>query len=860
MKFLSLVSSFIALAVVAGSSSGSPDGCVPRGEMSSGFQAKFYPYQLQDQFTMASLDYVSTGYTKNKLLHTIDSVEDINFSWKLWYNPYDGGIHKDYVYGYYTTITNFTMELTGYYHALEAGEYTFNLNKIDDSAAVFIGDGKAFDCCKDTPTVDPKDYSIFVYKVWQGEARSTSATVRLEADTYYPIRIVYTNAVSISELDFEVTTPDGSTSPVHSNTFIYQGKSDLCPVPVTTITTPWTGTFTSTSTLTPSNPDGTTTVEIFTPPQLTTVTTPWTGTFTSTSTITPSNSDGTTTVEIFTPPHLTTVTTPWTGTFTSTSTITPSNSDGTTTVEIFTPPHLTTVTTPWTGTFTSTSTITPSNSDGTTTVEIFTPPHITTVTTPGTGTATSTLTITPSNSDGTTTVEIFTPPHITTVTTPGTGTATSTLTITPSNSDGTTTVEIFTPPHLTTVTTPWTGISTSTSTITPSNSDGTTTVEVLTPLESSFHWANSSSVVKTSSSDYSSADISSFSSRTDESSTFVSTVVSSSPVVSSYVPVVSSSVPVVSSSAPVVSSSVPVTSSSSPVVSSSVPVTSSSVPVISSSVGISEIISTVSTVTIPSTTVITITSCSDHKCTDVPVTTGQTVVTITIDNTITSYTTYCPLSSDSADTDDINSSTTIVPAAVSSSDSEVSTVSQTTGGAPKSTPVGNNDIPGTTSSPVQTISSVTSHKPKSTVATFTSCDGSSCIENPLTAAETVVTISHGSTVITYTTYYVVGPTSVPDFAPVTDSETSPAAKSTAPVDASESSGVAGTSSLHSEIVTTSTPEQTGPAPTGESPSIILGPSSSSNAYPIPVPSTGGSNQLGMTISSLLISFLTFVTI
>ncbi|CAK7915503.1 flocculation protein Flo5p [[Candida] anglica] len=788
MKFLSLVSSFIALAVVAGSSSGSPDGCVPRGEMSSGFQAKFYPYQLQDQFTMASLDYVSTGYTKNKLLHTIDSVEDINFSWKLWYNPYDGGIHKDYVYGYYTTITNFTMELTGYYHALEAGEYTFNLNKIDDSAAVFIGDGKAFDCCKDTPTVDPKDYSIFVYKVWQGEARSTSATVRLEADTYYPIRIVYTNAVSISELDFEVTTPDGSTSPVHSNTFIYQGKSDLCPVPVTTITTPWTGTFTSTSTLTPSNPDGTTTVEIFTPPQLTTVTTPWTGTFTSTSTITPSNSDGTTTVEIFTPPHLTTVTTPWTGTFTSTSTITPSNSDGTTTVEI------------------------------------------------------------------------FTPPHITTVTTPGTGTATSTLTITPSNSDGTTTVEIFTPPHLTTVTTPWTGISTSTSTITPSNSDGTTTVEVLTPLESSFHWANSSSVVKTSSSDYSSADISSFSSRTDESSTFVSTVVSSSPVVSSYVPVVSSSVPVVSSSAPVVSSSVPVTSSSSPVVSSSVPVTSSSVPVISSSVGISEIISTVSTVTIPSTTVITITSCSDHKCTDVPVTTGQTVVTITIDNTITSYTTYCPLSSDSADTDDINSSTTIVPAAVSSSDSEVSTVSQTTGGAPKSTPVGNNDIPGTTSSPVQTISSVTSHKPKSTVATFTSCDGSSCIENPLTAAETVVTISHGSTVITYTTYYVVGPTSVPDFAPVTDSETSPAAKSTAPVDASESSGVAGTSSLHSEIVTTSTPEQTGPAPTGESPSIILGPSSSSNAYPIPVPSTGGSNQLGMTISSLLISFLTFVTI
>lgn len=43
------------------------------------------------------------------------------------------------------------------------------------------------------------------------------------------------------------------------------------------------------------------------------------------------------------------------------------------------------------------------------------------------------------------------------------------------------------------------------------------------------------------------------------------------------------------------------------------------------------------------TTTLTITSCDQHACTEVPVTTGLTVVTTTIDSTVTKYTTYCPL-------------------------------------------------------------------------------------------------------------------------------------------------------------------------------------------------------------------------
>jgi hypothetical protein len=43
------------------------------------------------------------------------------------------------------------------------------------------------------------------------------------------------------------------------------------------------------------------------------------------------------------------------------------------------------------------------------------------------------------------------------------------------------------------------------------------------------------------------------------------------------------------------------------------------------------------------TTVITITSCSENKCSEVPVTTGVSLITKVVSNVLTTYTTYCPL-------------------------------------------------------------------------------------------------------------------------------------------------------------------------------------------------------------------------
>ncbi|KAH3686442.1 hypothetical protein WICPIJ_002622 [Wickerhamomyces pijperi] len=68
------------------------------------------------------------------------------------------------------------------------------------------------------------------------------------------------------------------------------------------------------------------------------------------------------------------------------------------------------------------------------------------------------------------------------------------------------------------------------------------------------------------------------------------------------------------------------------------------------------------------TTVVTITSCHDNACSEVPVTTGLTVVTTTIDSTVTEYTTYCPLT-----TTEAPASSSVPSLPVNSTSHEIST-------------------------------------------------------------------------------------------------------------------------------------------------------------------------------------------
>ena len=82
------------------------------------------------------------------------------------------------------------------------------------------------------------------------------------AGYYYPMKIVYSNAVSYAKLPISVTLPDGTTVTDDFQGYVYSFDDDLtqenCAIPdpsthtnsgiITTTTEPWTGTFTTTTT------------------------------------------------------------------------------------------------------------------------------------------------------------------------------------------------------------------------------------------------------------------------------------------------------------------------------------------------------------------------------------------------------------------------------------------------------------------------------------------------------------------------------------------------------------------------------------------------------------------------------------
>ncbi|CAI6443739.1 CBM_HP2_G0000020.mRNA.1.CDS.1 [Saccharomyces cerevisiae] len=212
------------------------------------------------------------------------------------------------LFGFYTTPTNITLEMTGYFLPPQTGSYTFSFATVDDSAILSVGGSIAFECCaQEQPPITSTNFTINGIKPWHGSLPDNIAgTVYMYAGFYYPMKIVYSNAVSWGTLPISVTLPDGTTVSDDFEGYVYTFDNNLsqsnCTIPdpsnytaSTTITTtePWTGTSTSTSTelttVTGTNglPTDETIIVVRTPTTANTIITttePWTGTFTSTST------------------------------------------------------------------------------------------------------------------------------------------------------------------------------------------------------------------------------------------------------------------------------------------------------------------------------------------------------------------------------------------------------------------------------------------------------------------------------------------------------------------------------------------------------------------------------------------------
>ncbi|GEQ72892.1 hypothetical protein JCM33374_g6580 [Metschnikowia sp. JCM 33374] len=309
--------------------------CNPPEIVRTGFIAKFYNYThgSKDGY---STDFFSSTY-KTTLLKKINGVTNPNFQIAAPNNAVTQGS----IYGYSTTISNYTIELTGWYKPTKESAFTFTLSA-DEGAALRIG-GKQ-ECCNDAAYVVTDEVSINTLGTTSGSDPNTG-TFRMLPKNYYPFALVLFNSDGDAKFDLTITDSSGKKITNFWNNVYDMNYPDGGACYHTTTTTYWTNDYTSSD-----FQDGTETDTVIMqlpPTYAPTTTSTWTGTFTTTETIT--GSGGTFTPAVLVPTPLgATSTSTWTGSVTSTTTI--SGADGVQTPVVVVP-HAegATSTSTWTG-------------------------------------------------------------------------------------------------------------------------------------------------------------------------------------------------------------------------------------------------------------------------------------------------------------------------------------------------------------------------------------------------------------------------------------------------------------------------------------------------------------------------------
>ncbi|SGZ39604.1 uncharacterized protein HGUI_01804 [Hanseniaspora guilliermondii] len=278
----------------------------------------------------------------------------------------------------------FAFHMTGFMIPNITGQYIINLRYIDDLAIINIGSSsfKSPNCCDSySPTGDVSGDNI-IQSIWtyNGPSGVNELVLELVAGVAYPIEVFFVNRGGAGGMQLEYSDPNGdshrnfegfiyhlssesvcsyvkkyvttiewdqsttsySSTSVSSivtktNSYLsdaavtYTGtvvqETDIVYIPMSTVSTYWTGTFTTTttsysvSTGTDGNPTTKTVIVVETPES--TITTPWTGTFTTTttsysvSTGTDGNPTTETVIVVETPSLSLRTTIPWTGHFTT---------------------------------------------------------------------------------------------------------------------------------------------------------------------------------------------------------------------------------------------------------------------------------------------------------------------------------------------------------------------------------------------------------------------------------------------------------------------------------------------------------------------------------------------------------------
>lgn len=340
MQLAFILTASVALARVV--SVAELPGCLPpKTSLKPGFTVDIYEYpQVKKPDGSGCYSYVTSAYNNEEwyrsgyanmgrgLIDTVTGVSDVTFFAPELSTDCDkitpSKLPPAYNYDKDISITNITLLITGYFYAEKTGSYTFTMLEVDNIGYFNIGDKDAFSCCQKSITINsPGPYVPYEY--------TRSTTVNLVAGTYYPLRILYSNFGRKGTLNVPYTDPDGVTHKTFDGVAFSAADGDYCPVPSTTTTVPWTGTYTTSETglFTTTGSDGKSTTGIIITvetPGISTTTIPWTGTYTATSTDVTSTTgvDGkassSTIVVVQTPQKgsETNVLTPWTGTYETT--------------------------------------------------------------------------------------------------------------------------------------------------------------------------------------------------------------------------------------------------------------------------------------------------------------------------------------------------------------------------------------------------------------------------------------------------------------------------------------------------------------------------------------------------------------
>ncbi|KAM9901185.1 hypothetical protein OXX79_004690 [Metschnikowia pulcherrima] len=218
MFHLSLYFAFFAAFVSATSS------CEIVEKGVQGFEANFYSYELRDEVGWMPGFFHPGGYNKGEVLHTVTGVKQINFDFCADNNE----LRYGQIYGQQTTVSNYTIELTGYFTPTSTGNHKFHV-QAENGVSLQISPGLS--CCNNPNGDKYGDYEIQMLDNRYGVGNSVENNFYLEDGVRYFIKIVTFNWQAGGGLVVRFTTPNDKHE-VDMGSLVYQDKYDTNPCPV----------------------------------------------------------------------------------------------------------------------------------------------------------------------------------------------------------------------------------------------------------------------------------------------------------------------------------------------------------------------------------------------------------------------------------------------------------------------------------------------------------------------------------------------------------------------------------------------------------------------------------------------------